>query len=74
VKAFISRDSQGILQIGEKTNGESYLSFVFKLIEKSLSINRRGLTDYCGSTMVSPSPAIDIIIAMFENMQGKINE
>jgi len=74
IKTFISRDPEGVLQVGEKLNGETYLAQVFKLIEACLSINRRGLTDYCGAKMVSPNPAIDLVIAMFENMQGKVNE
>ena len=68
IKTFIAKDPDGILQVGEKLNGETFLSQVFKLIDICLSINRRGLTDYCGAPMGSPNAAIDMIISMFENM------
>jgi len=66
LKNFIARDPNTMLTIGEGQD-QSYLAQLFLFIKRILEVNRNG-KDMCDGITI-----MNLIIAILENMQGKID-
>jgi len=66
LKNFISRDPNTMLAIGENQD-KSYLALLFMFIKRILEVNRNG------KDMIDGVTVMNLIIAVLENMQGKID-
>lgn len=66
VKNYVSRDPDGMMKIGEGQT-KSHLALIYNFIHRCLELNRNGIDDADGIAIVN------IIVAMFENMHGKLD-
>ena len=67
LKNFISRDPNGMMAVGENQD-MTHLDLTMLFIRRILEINRNG-SDMCDGVSV-----INLLIALLENMEGKLNE
>lgn len=67
IQNYIAKDPVKFLQVGEGQT-ETYIGLTFKFVEKALAINRDSGDKVDGIVIMK------ILIAMLENLQGKIDE
>ena len=68
LKNYISRDPEGMMKVPGKNWAKSHLAMMFPFIRRYLEISRKK-EDFMDSISV-----LSIIIAMFENLLGKLDD